>query len=500
MQIITISKGSQSYGDQFAKTLASKLDYQCIGRDEILEEARRQKIPIGKLETAIIKPHIFSEELALELEHYKALATSLLCKRAMKENIVYHGRTGHLLLPGIDHILKIRVITDLESRIETVMRKLALSREKAKLYIDQLDQDRKKWVKQFYNVDWDISSFYDVVINLSHLNVDNAATAVCSLTQLPEFQVTPANTKSLQNLYLASTARLLLATDKNTSHMNIKVRSSDGVIYVTYLPQQIKDAKLISEALKQLEEAKEIICTEAETNILWIQESFEPNESSYKNVLNLACMWDAAVELVQLTPSEVSEQLTSFYENTEIKTQSWQESGILDDEEKIETEDLKGISKIYEKLINDGIAGGKKIIHGSQKTLINSIDRAIPYRLIILDNIFASKGTPTQIRLQREWSNFIGDNLKVPVVSLDELRSKYSFGLKDSIQMILFAVLIALIVFLTFHYDQEIISYLSREDLTWKIVVTICVFLFVPLFAYIYSTVTKLFLRMIKFE
>ena len=100
------------------------------------------------IETTIIKPYSFSEELALELEHYKALATSILCEKSLNNNIVYHGRTGHLLLPGVDHILKIRVIADMESRIEQVMQKLTLTRNKAKQYIDQLEQDRKKALSQ----------------------------------------------------------------------------------------------------------------------------------------------------------------------------------------------------------------------------------------------------------------------------------------------------------------------------------------------------------------
>jgi hypothetical protein len=33
MQIIAISRGSQSYGEQFAKKLAAKLGYLCIGRE-----------------------------------------------------------------------------------------------------------------------------------------------------------------------------------------------------------------------------------------------------------------------------------------------------------------------------------------------------------------------------------------------------------------------------------------------------------------------------------
>jgi cytidylate kinase len=500
MQIITVSRGSQSYGQEFARKLADKLDYLCISREEILEEATQQKIPIGKLETAIIKPHIFSEELALELEHYKALATSILCAKALNNNIVYHGRTGHLLLPGIDHILKIRVITDIESRIDIVMQKLALSRNKAKQYIEQLDQDRKKWIKQFYNVDWDISSLYDVVINLSHMNVENAATAVCAMAQLPEFQVTPSIIKSLQDLHLASRARLLLAMDKRTSHMNIKIRASNSVVYVTYLPQQVREAEMITEVLTQLEGAREIICTEAETNILWIQEAFDPEDDSYNDIISISRTWDAAVELLQITPSDTLEQFTSLEEIKERRTETWRETGIMDDKEEAHREDINGISKIHEKLINDGSAGGKRIIHGSQKTLLNAIDRTIPYRLIILDKIFTSKGHATQTRLLREWSNFIGDNLKIPVLSLAEIRSKYKFGHREFVRMTLSALITALVVFTIFQFDDEILSFLSREGIGWKILAAICIFAFIPFFAHLYSTVTRLFLKMLKFD
>ena len=500
MQIITISCGSQSYGQEFAKYLAAKLDYLCISRDELLEEANKQKIPIGKLETAIIKPHIFSEELALELEHYKALATSILCEKALNNNIVYYGRTGHLLLPGISHILKIRVITDMESRIEVVMQKLALSRDKAKQYIEQLDQDRKKWIKQFYNVDWDISALYDVVLNLNHINVENAATAICAMAQLPEFQVTPAITKSLKDLYLASRARLLLAGDTRTSHINLKIRVSDCCVHVSYFSQRKKAAEIISEVLSQLKDAKEIICTEAETNILWIQQAFNPEDDSYKEVLGLAGTWDAAIELIQITPSDTLEQLIQNHETPGTGTETWRDTGIMEDKEEDDTEESQGISKIYEKLINNGRAGGKRIIYGSQKTLLNAIDRTIPYRLIILDNIFTTKGESTQTRLLREWSNFISDNLKTPVLSLKEIRSKYKFGRREFTHMIFSTLITILVVFTMFKFDEEILSFLSQEGLGWKLLAAICVFAFIPLFAHLYSTVIRLFLKMLKFD
>jgi hypothetical protein len=172
----------------------------------------------------------------------------------------------------------------------------------------------------------------------------------------------------------------------------------------------------------------------------------------------------------------------------------------MDDSEEKDKDASSGMSKFYERLINDGIAGGKRTIQGTQKTLLNSIDRTIPYRVIILDNIFASKGQATQTRLLREWANFIGDNLKIPVLSLNEIRSKYKFGLRAFIRMAVFAVFTSLIVFTTFTFDKQILLFLSREGFGWRILATISVFIFVPVFAYVYSTVTGLFLKMIKFD
>src|SRR4030042_438309 len=117
MQIICISRGTFSGGKTLAEKTAVKLGYRCLSREVLIEEATRAGVAVGKLEEAMLKPHIFSERLALEREHYHAFSTMFLCERATEGRLVYHGRTGHLLLPGVSHVLRIRVVADMESRI-----------------------------------------------------------------------------------------------------------------------------------------------------------------------------------------------------------------------------------------------------------------------------------------------------------------------------------------------------------------------------------------------
>ena len=63
-----------------------------------------------------------------------------------------------------------------------------------------------------------------------------------------------------------------------------------------------------------------------------------------------------------------------------------------------------------------------------------------------------------------------------------------------------FGSVTALIVITIFLFDEEIISFLLREGVGWKILAAICVFAFIPFFAHLYSTVIRLFLKMLKFD
>ncbi|MFH2055329.1 MAG: cytidylate kinase-like family protein [bacterium] len=500
MQVICISRGSQSRGAEFAERLAAKLGYECVSREQLLEEATNSRIPIGKLETAIIKPHIFSERLALESEHYKALATSILCQKALERDIVYHGRTGHLLLPGIDHILKIRVVSDFEYRLQHVVREMDISRAKAKRYIEQVDEDRRRWVKKFYNVDWDVFTLYDLVLNLSQMSADNAATAACAMADLPEFRATPASLSALRDLYLASRARLRLAVDPRTSRFSVKVRASNQVVYVTYLSQEISNPELILEALRNLEGAKEIVCTRAQTNILWIQEDFSQSETSYGQVLSLANTWDAAVELIKMIPGSESEEVAATPAQPTDSQETWRETGIIEEEGETESPELADVSKVYENLINDGRAGGKRVVQGTQNRLLTTIDRSVKYRLVIFDNVFVSKGTEARKRLRQEWTNSLSDALKTPVVTIQEIVAQYQFGVKQAMKMFLYAALITVTFLIVFNYAEEILTFLTQEGFTHRALAAACITAFVPLFAFTYGNVVHLLLKLIKLD
>jgi cytidylate kinase len=479
MQIICVSRGSYGLGKEFAEAFARKLGYRCLGREDLVEEAVKAGIAVSKLELAMAKQIAFSENLALEKEHYQALLTSILCERASREDIVYHGRTGHLLLHGISHVLRIRVTADMETRIAMVMRKSGVSRDKALKYIDKVNDDQRKWVRGFYGVEWDAFSHYDFILNLDQIGVENAASAMCAVARLPEFQATPASIKAMGDICLAAHARVLLARHEATRHAQLKVQAADGVVSVTYLPRHAEVARSIPGVLEGLDGVREILCTMASTNVLWIAGKFSTDSRDFANIAQIAEKWNAAVELLRLLPGP--------------------EAGGPAPGTEPSAADDAGMQGTVEELIARGRAGGARTVQGGQKQVLSSIDLKVPYSLIVIGEAFLSKAPSARQRLCREMAGFLYDKLKRPVVIANELAVQYLFGPRQILTLALLVLATAAIYAVVFARQADVLAFLQATG-KGRILATAAVLLFVPSVAYLYGSVVKLVLKMIRLE
>ena len=122
MSIITISRGSYSRGKEVAEKVAAKLGYECISRDILLEASEQFNIPEIKLVRAIHDAPSILERFTYGKERYVAYLKAALMKHVQKDNVVYHGLAGHYLLQDVPHVLKVRIVADLEDRIAEEMK------------------------------------------------------------------------------------------------------------------------------------------------------------------------------------------------------------------------------------------------------------------------------------------------------------------------------------------------------------------------------------------
>jgi cytidylate kinase len=258
MAIIAISRGTFSGGEALARRLAERLGYQCISREVILQAAWGYGVPAEELTAAMEKPPWLWERLFGERAAYLTFVRAALCEHARGGKVVYHGHLGHLLLPGISHVIGVRAIADMEFRIKAAMQQQNLAREDAIAYIEKVDKERRLWTRLLYDVEWDDPSLYDVVLNLSRMRLATACEMVAHMSEQEEFKPTPESVKAMQDLTLHSRVLAALVKDFRTRGADLRVTADDGIVTITGTTQLPAVVDLVPSVVRQVEGVKEV--------------------------------------------------------------------------------------------------------------------------------------------------------------------------------------------------------------------------------------------------
>ncbi len=200
MPIITISRGSYSRGKEVAEKLARELGYECVSREIILEASEQFNIPEIQLVHAIEDAPSILDRLTRGTERYVAYVRAALLKRVQKDDVVYHGFAGRLLLRDVPSVLRVRIIASMEDRIQEVVRRDGVSEDEARERIVRADDERRKWSHHLYRVDPADASLYDIVLQIRPMTIDDAVGTIKLAAQLPAFQTTPEVKKTLEEL------------------------------------------------------------------------------------------------------------------------------------------------------------------------------------------------------------------------------------------------------------------------------------------------------------
>lgn len=270
MAIITISRGTFAGGEALADTVARRLGYECISREVMLDAAGEFGISLEKLTEAMEKPPTVWQQIAGVRTTYANYVRAALCQRARRGDLVYHGHAGHLLLAGVPHVIRIRVIADLEFRVRAAMERLRLGRKEAIACIEKNDKERAKWSRFLYGVDWNDPFLYDLVLNLEHLSVEGASEIVVGMTNLADFKPTPESVKTLDDLALGSRVRAALSYDRRTSAADVNVIANDGIVTITGTTLSREVLGAIPAVAAEVPGVKEVKC---EVLMTWVHDS-----------------------------------------------------------------------------------------------------------------------------------------------------------------------------------------------------------------------------------
>jgi cytidylate kinase len=228
--IITISRGSFSGGTVVAECVAEQLGYRLVSREILAAAAARYGIAEKTLAEALDRAPGLWERLGHERRLYLVYIQDALLDVAQQDNVVYHGHAGHLLLRGISHVLRVRLIAPSAFRIGAAMDQLRCSRDAAEAYVRRVDDERARWTRFLYGIDWNSSLLYDLVVNLDAMGVRGACSTIRSSAALPEFQPTAVSLKAVRDLALACRVKAALARHATTAHTEIEISADEGVV------------------------------------------------------------------------------------------------------------------------------------------------------------------------------------------------------------------------------------------------------------------------------
>ncbi len=241
MAIITISRGCYSHGQEIAQCVAAKLSYACVSQEEVLQNTSSSHSPENQLIESLHDAPGIIERISHARQRFIDEFQAALLAYVVKDGVVYHGFAGQILLGNISHVIKVRVVADMEDRIRLLKRQQHLTRKEAQHIIEKEDHERAEWYRTIYRIDMNDPAYYDIVLHIGQLTIPEACDIICHAAGLDSFSTTPASQFALMDLSLESNVRCALA-----EICKADVVSKEGIVHIRVKGNKLKAASVTS--------------------------------------------------------------------------------------------------------------------------------------------------------------------------------------------------------------------------------------------------------------
>ncbi|HIE27739.1 TPA: cytidylate kinase-like family protein [Candidatus Poribacteria bacterium] len=209
MPVITVSRQFGSEGDVVAKKVATLLKYDYVDKELITEVARRADVhpdEVRKFDERLESPLMrFLRRLIIpagtypiteipewtvfyegpiermpiqDHKDYLKFIRTTIEQLWQRDNIVIVGRGGQVVLRDKKDVFHVRIIASLEHRLGVVMKQTGLNRASATKLIQKNDKRQASFIRYCYNVDWDDSALYHLIVNTGEMNTNLAAKCI----------------------------------------------------------------------------------------------------------------------------------------------------------------------------------------------------------------------------------------------------------------------------------------------------------------------------------
>jgi cytidylate kinase len=260
MAVISISRGTFSGGKAIAEKLAEHLQYPCVSREMILEDAANDfGVAEEHLEHVVNeRPKPWQQNRDRRAAYLNFIRAALL-RRSRDGKLVYHGHVGHLLLSGVANILRVRVIAGEAWRIEAAMKDFNIDRKAAIAQVKKDDAHTIKWTRFLYGVEWGDPFLYDLIVNLEQVSIDTAIQTIVQMAQSDDFRPNDSFRATFEDQMLSSLVWCALAKAELATAADVAIQAKNGLVTISGTTQSDQQANTIIEAAENTKGVKSVI-------------------------------------------------------------------------------------------------------------------------------------------------------------------------------------------------------------------------------------------------
>lgn len=182
---ITISKEIGSGGEELGRRISERCEWKLFDKEIVEDVARNAHVRREIVESFDEKTQneihnwvsTLLDRYMLSSDTYFMHLVTVIISLGKLGNVVVLGRGANFVLTP-EKTLRLRVIASKPDRISYVSRSQNISEFEAKSLIDRVDGQRKAFIRKFFHQDADNDLFYDLVLNLTFLSLENAENIV----------------------------------------------------------------------------------------------------------------------------------------------------------------------------------------------------------------------------------------------------------------------------------------------------------------------------------
>ncbi len=227
---LLVSRGTMSGGANIASCLSAHGGVHCLTREDLITKVNTYGELATRVAAVISRADRDYKQFSDLRRPYLIFMRRALLQYTRAGRLAYFGYSGHLLLPRLAHLVRVRLIAPLEVRVSRTCRVLGMREAEARDHIRSTDTERLQWARMMYGVDLRDPAGYDLCVNLERWTQRGACELLVSIFEQAEFQPTPESVAQLENERLATEVLAALVANPETRELEMQAVAAYGAV------------------------------------------------------------------------------------------------------------------------------------------------------------------------------------------------------------------------------------------------------------------------------